>query len=165
MQVVRAAFAYRRKTLANSLALALDVPRAARLQSHAWTVGAQYGDSCRTTRLGQACSPRRRLGPPKHLAPFPTILAVLGALGVVFLSAAVFIGGGVAAGAIDPHRGIGGADIALTLQVAMYLPLAAYVAVILPPLSRLSLHELGLRAPTAGISRSDAPAFWSCFCS
>jgi len=28
MQVVRAAFAYRRKTLANSLALALDIPRA-----------------------------------------------------------------------------------------------------------------------------------------
>ncbi len=86
--------------------------------------------------------------PPNAFNFWLTLLAALGAAGVEIVAAVVFISGGVASGAIDPHHPAGvGPDIALTLQVALYLPLAAYIAVILPHLSRVSLRELGLRMP------------------
>ncbi len=87
--------------------------------------------------------------PPDAFRASLTILAVLGAIGVVIVAAFVFLGSALAAGAIDRHNPNGVApDVALTLQIALYLPLAAYLAVILPPLSHMSLRELGLRAPT-----------------
>jgi membrane protease YdiL (CAAX protease family) len=87
--------------------------------------------------------------PPDAFRASLTILAALGAIGVEIVAAVVFIGGALAAGAIDRQNPNGVApDVALTLQIALYLPLAAYIAAILPPLSHLSLRELGLRAPT-----------------
>ena len=87
--------------------------------------------------------------PPEAFPAVPTLLAAFGAIVVAVGALIVFIGGAMAAGAIDRHNAIGASpDIALTLQIAMYLPLAAYVAVVLPPLSHLSLRELGLRTPT-----------------
>ncbi len=77
-----------------------------------------------------------------------TLLAAFGAVAVFFVSAVIFVAIAAAAKLIDPHHPVISADLALILQVASYLPLAAYVAAVLPPLSQVSLSTLGLRRPS-----------------
>jgi len=87
--------------------------------------------------------------PDSFRAPLSLAVAI-GAVGVEVVSALVFFGSAMAAGAIDRHHPYDApADVLLTSQVAAYLPLAAYLAVLLPPLSRVSLRQLGLRMPTS----------------
>jgi membrane protease YdiL (CAAX protease family) len=87
--------------------------------------------------------------PPEAFPAVLTILAAFGVLFVAFVAVFVFFVSAVAAGAIDRHDPLSASpDVALTLQIAMYLPVAAYLAAILPPLAQRSLRELGLRAPT-----------------
>jgi membrane protease YdiL (CAAX protease family) len=88
--------------------------------------------------------------PPEAFNAPLTVLAAIGAIVVTIGAAMIFVGGAVAAKVIDPHNpGSAGPEVLLTLQLSIYLPLAAYLAVILPPLSHVSLRQLGFHVPSA----------------
>jgi membrane protease YdiL (CAAX protease family) len=95
---------------------------------------------------------------PSALLPIPwpakawsVPLSVLGAIGAVFFAivpGVAYVIVAAALGAVDPHHPNASAAQILIAQVITYVPLGTYLAIVLPRISRVSLAELGVRAPT-----------------
>ncbi len=145
LQVVRAAFAYRRKTLANSLFL--------RSVSSAPELRARFSPSTSIRRFVQNNSTWAPSAPsPIVWAPdawsIGSILLVV--LGVAFCFVGVplmYVVAGALAGFIDvKHLSI---EQELIAQTISYVPLGLFLLAVLPRISRTSLYTLGFRVPTA----------------
>ncbi len=77
-----------------------------------------------------------------------TLLAIVGAVVVAFASQLAYLVGGVATGSLSLHHLVLSADESLIAQVVIYVPLGAYLLVVIPALAKTSLHELGFHAPS-----------------
>jgi membrane protease YdiL (CAAX protease family) len=84
-----------------------------------------------------------------------TFIAIVGAVILVFVTGAI----GIVATVLITHAPLAGSDlkscpprmpvdITLWSQVSLYAPIAAYLLLILRPISKLSFAQLGLRMPT-----------------
>jgi membrane protease YdiL (CAAX protease family) len=98
--------------------------------------------------------------PPSALSPIPwpakawsVPLSVLGGVGAVFFAivpGVAYVLVAASLGAIDPRRPGDSAQQVLIAQIVTYGPLGVYLALVLPRIARVSLHDLGLRRPTLG---------------
>ena len=88
--------------------------------------------------------------PPKAWNIPLTLLGLLGAPVAAIIPSIVYVAFAMYGGAISPHHPVHiSPDQVITAQLIVYVPLGLYLLAVVPPLSRSSLHELGLRAPTA----------------
>jgi membrane protease YdiL (CAAX protease family) len=79
--------------------------------------------------------------------PLVTVAALIGAIGIMFFAVIAYF---VILLIVDPAgaKALTDPSQLLVVQIVAYLPTAAYLLIVLPPLSRTSLADLGFRAPT-----------------
>lgn len=77
-----------------------------------------------------------------------TLLATLGAVAVAFIAQVAYLIAAVATGSIDMHHPALSPDQSLIAQIVIYVPLGAYLLLVIPALARTSLRELGFHAPS-----------------
>ena len=161
LKVVRAAFAYRRKTLANSLTLAMQIDRE-RTQS-----------ALRALALSPESVENNSTSPPSPLSPtlwpadaFGVLPSVLAAAGLVFIVigadfAAIPLTGAnpqlVTSGKLSPQL--------IEVQALVYVPVMLYALVVVPLLARRSPAALGLRFPPCTTSGTAPSGRSRCSCS
>ena len=91
--------------------------------------------------------------PPNSFRVGPSIVVALGALAIVVLGTGLAVAYALSIGQLSVE-GISqrpprmSADFQLWSQYALYVPLLAYLLLVLPPLSRLPFRALGFRVPT-----------------
>jgi membrane protease YdiL (CAAX protease family) len=81
--------------------------------------------------------------------PWFTLLAFVGVLVVFFLAQTVFLIVALAKHTIDPaHLDKISGTQSILLEVCSFTPVAIYLLLLIPPLAKRSLRDLGFRAPT-----------------